>query len=222
MLCLQKINSGEIFALPLGHPLKIQMLVASSPPSPQGTAHFSQTHSLSSITTITVRLDIYYKNVPIFSKVARTETLTDWFKCSPFRVDLLEPKEFVQTSIQYQTGEKDSSVKQLEENITLSWILIDPKRRRAMNLSSGGPVSAHRHWLTGEVVVKFATVMAGDGGEKEFVECGVMVCCGEKEGGAMEVREASLGMEDMEGRSLNGNESLITRKRSVCGEEEEE
>ncbi|CAK7329153.1 unnamed protein product [Dovyalis caffra] len=154
-------------------------------------------------------VDIYYKNVPIFSKVVKTETLTDWFKCSPFRVDLLEPKEFVQTLIQYEPTEKDLSVKQLEENITLSWILIDPKRKRSMNLSSERPVSVQRHWLTGEVVVKFASVVAGDGGEKEFVECGVVVCCGEKEGGEMEVREVSMGMEDMEGRNLTGKDSLV-------------
>ena len=134
----------------------------------------------------------------------------------------------MQTSIQYQTGEKDSFVNQLEENMTLSWILIDPKRRRAMNLSSGRPVSVQRHWLTGEVVVKFATIMAGDGGEKEFVECGVMVCCGEKEGGGMEVREISMGMADMEGRNLTGKESLVVlqeamergeRRKGKCGTE---
>ncbi|XP_011006596.1 PREDICTED: F-box protein At2g27310-like [Populus euphratica] len=189
-------------------------------------------HSSSFLTTSTEYLvsavDIYYKDVPIFSKVEKNETLTDWFRCSPFRVDLLEPKEFVQTSIQYQTGEKDSFVKQLEENMTLSWILIDPKRRRAMNLSSGRPVSVQKHWLTGEVVVKFATIMAGDGGEKEFVECGVMVCCGEKEGGEMEVREISVGMEDMEGRNLTGRESLVVlqeamergeRRKGKCGTE---
>ncbi|KAJ6708218.1 F-BOX PLANT-LIKE PROTEIN [Salix viminalis] len=177
--------------------------------------HHSSSFLTASTEYFVSAVDIYYKNVPIFSKVARTETLTDWFKCSPLRVDLLGPKESVQTSIQYQTGEKDSSVKQLEENITLSWILIDPKRRRAMNLSSGGPVSAQRHWLTGEVVVKFATIMAGDGGEKEFVECGVVVCCGEKEGGAMEVREVSLVMEDMEGRSLSGKESLVILQEAL-------
>jgi hypothetical protein len=189
-------------------------------------------HSSSFLTTSTEYLvsavDIYYKDVAIFSKVEKNETLTDWFKCSPFRVDMLEPKEFVQTLIQYQTGEKDSFVKQLEENMTLSWILIDPKRRRAMNLSSGRPVSVQRHWLTGEVVVKFATIMAGDGGEKEFVECGVMVCCGKKEGGEMEVREISMGMEDMEGRNLTGKESLVViqeamergeRRKGKCGTE---
>lgn len=128
---------------------------------------------------------------------------------------MLEPKEFVQTLIQYQTGEKDSFVKQLEENMTLSWILIDPKRRRAMNLSSGRPVSVQRHWLTGEVVVKFATIMAGDGGEKEFVECGVMVCCGEKEGGEVEVREVSMVMEDMEGKNLTGKDGLVILQEAM-------
>lgn len=106
-------------------------------------------------------------------------------------------------------------MKQLEENITLSWILIDPKGRRAMNLSSERPVSVQRHWLTGEVVVKFSTIMAGDGGEKEFVESGVTVCCGEKEGGEVEVREVSMVMNDLEGRNLTGKDGLVILQEAL-------
>ncbi|KAL3581023.1 hypothetical protein D5086_018858 [Populus alba] len=177
--------------------------------------HHSSSFPTTSTECFVSAVDIYYKNVPIFSKVETTETLSDWFKSSPFRLDLLEPKEFVQTWIQNQPSEKELSVEQLEENITLSWILIDPKGRRAMNLSSERPVSVQRHWLTGEVVVKFSTIMAGDGGEKEYVECGVMVCCGEKEGGEVEVREVSLLMEDMEGKNLTGKDGLVILQEAM-------
>lgn len=84
-----------------------------------------------------------------------------------------------------------------------------------MNLSSERPVSVQRHWLTGEVVVKFSTIMAGDGGEKEYVECGVMVCCGEKEGGEVEVREVSMVMEDMEGKNLTGKDGLVILQEAM-------
>jgi hypothetical protein len=177
--------------------------------------HHSSSFPTTSTECFVSAVDIYYKNVPIFSKVETTETFSDWFKSSPFRLDLLEPKEFVQTWIQNQPSEKELPVEQLEENITLSWILIDPKGRRAMNLSSERPVSVQRHWLTGEVVVKFSNIMAGDGREKEYVECGVMVCCGEKEGGEVEVREVSMVMEDMEGKNLTGKDGLVILQEAM-------
>ncbi|KAF2321595.1 hypothetical protein GH714_000572 [Hevea brasiliensis] len=156
-------------------------------------------------------VDIYYKNVPIFSKVQATETVTAWFLSSPFRVDLVGPEKSLPTWIR-QVGEKDSWLKQLEENVTLSWILIDPKQKRAMNMSSRRAVSVQRHWLTGEVQVKFASILAGDGGkgsERECVQCEMVVTCGGKEGGEVHVRDVSMGMEDMEGKALSGKESLV-------------
>ncbi|XP_050216689.1 F-box protein At2g27310-like [Mercurialis annua] len=168
-------------------------------------------------TELVSAVDIYYQNVPIFSKVEKTEAVTGWFLNSPFRVDLLEPKEFVPTRIQ-QVGGEDSWLKQLEENLTLSWILIDPKDKRAVNMSSNRAVSVQRHWLTGEVQVKFATILGGErggGGEKAEVGCEVVVTCGGKEGGEVQVRDVSMGMEDMEGKALMGKESLVILKEAM-------
>lgn len=138
---------------------------------------------------------------------------------SPFRVDLIElNKEFTPTRIHQAVGEKDSSLKQIEKDLTLSWILIDPKQKRAMNLSSQRAVLVQRHWLTGEVQVKFATIMAGEeevGSEREYVQCEVMVTCGGKEGGEVNVRDASMVMEDMEGKALTGKESLIILQEAM-------
>ncbi|EEF38577.1 F-box protein At2g27310 [Ricinus communis] len=170
-----------------------------------------------STTELISAVDIYYRNVPIFSKVEKTETVSRWFLCSPFRIDLLEPKEFVPTWIQ-KAGEKDSWLKQLEEDVTLSWILIDPEQKRAVNISSKRPVSVQRHWLTGEVQAKFATIFAGDrgkGSETEYVECEVVVTCGGKEGGEVRVRDVSMGMEDMEGKALTGEDSLVILKEAT-------
>lgn len=175
-------------------------------------------------------MDIYYQNVPIFSTVEATETVTGWFLSSPFRVDLVGPEEFIPTRIQ-QIGEKNSWLRQLQENITLSWILIDPQKKRAMNMSSQRAVSVRRHWLTGEVQVKFASILAGDGGmgsERESVQCEIMVTCGGEEGGEVHVRDVSMVMEDMEGKVLSGKESLVIvdgamergeRRKEKSGEE---
>ncbi|TYI32795.1 hypothetical protein ES332_A04G087900v1 [Gossypium tomentosum] len=168
-------------------------------------------------TEIISAVDIYYKKEQIFSKVVETETVSAWFKCSPFRVDLLDPKEAVSTRI--PNPDKDDTCRDLEEDMELSWIIIDPIGKRAMNLSSQRPVNVHRHWLSGEVQVKFASVVGGGGigAATELVQCGVVVTCGGSAKGEMHVREVSLQLEDMDGMYLNGRESLVMLRRGLAG-----
>ncbi|XWS56031.1 hypothetical protein CRYUN_Cryun09bG0051500 [Craigia yunnanensis] len=162
-------------------------------------------------------VDIYYKKELIFSKVVETETVTAWFKCSPFRLDLLDPKEVVSTRIPHPDTE--DTCRNLEEDMELSWIVIDPIGKRAMNLSSQRPVTVHRHWLSGEVQVKFASVVSGgrSGAATELVQCGVVVTCGGSARGEMHVREVSLQVKDMDGMYLNGKDSLVILKRGLDG-----
>lgn len=150
----------------------------------------------------------------MFSKVVETETVSGWFRCSPFRIDLLEPKDVVLTPIRYPDG--DNTCDQLSEEFTLSWIVIDPTGRRAMNLSSHRPVSVQRHWLSGEVHVRFASVLIGErGSSSEYVQCGIVVTCGGSGSGDMQVREVSLLVEDMDGMHLNGGDSLVILERAL-------
>ncbi|KAK8672128.1 hypothetical protein V6N13_110502 [Hibiscus sabdariffa] len=164
-------------------------------------------------------VDIYYKKELIFSKVVETETVSAWFNCSPFRVDLLDPKEAVSTRIPHP--DKDDRCRELEEDMELSWIVIDPIGKRAMDLSSKRAVSVQRHWLSGEVQIKFGCVVGGGvmGGGREWVQCGVVVTATATATGEMQMqmREVSLVMEDMDGMYLNGNESLVVLKRALEG-----
>uniref|UniRef100_A0A2N9EXI9 F-box domain-containing protein n=1 Tax=Fagus sylvatica TaxID=28930 RepID=A0A2N9EXI9_FAGSY len=163
-------------------------------------------------------VDVYYKGRLIFSKVIETETLTSWFRCSPFRLDLLDPKDVVPTPIKYPEEGEEDKCRDLEEDLELSWILIDPIGRRAMNVSSQKPVSVQRHWLSGEVQVRFATILAGErGASSEFVQCGVVITCGGSQGGGLLVKEMSLQVEDMDGVHLNGKESLVILQRAMEG-----
>ncbi|KAL3642703.1 hypothetical protein CASFOL_013518 [Castilleja foliolosa] len=158
-------------------------------------------------------VDIRYKDKLIFSKAQETETLTDWFRCSPFRVDMLEPKEVVPTHIRHSDG---GACEEMINCMTLSWIVIDPIGRCAANLSSQNPVSARRHWLTGEVQVRYASILADE--YHGHVMCGIVVTCGESaRGGEMQVREVSLEMEDMDGIHLNGKDSLVFLQGAVVG-----
>ncbi|XP_052175921.1 probable F-box protein At2g36090 [Diospyros lotus] len=159
-------------------------------------------------------VDIHYKNKLIFSKVQETETTTSWFRCSPFRVDLLDLKDTVATAFRHPDG--DCSCAELAEEMTLSWVLIDPLNQRAANLSSHKSVSVQRHWLSGEVQVQFATVL----GASETVQCGIVVTCGGSEGGEMQVREVSLQVEDMDGMHLTGKDSMDILHQALGGKKE--
>lgn len=90
----------------------------------------------------------------------------------------------------------------LEENLTLSWIIIEPTRKRAANLSSRLPVSVRRNCLTGELEVVYAVVMG-------LVQCVIKVTCCGKAGGEVHVREVSLVMENTEGKLVIGRESIV-------------
>ncbi|XAR64737.1 hypothetical protein NMG60_11008540 [Bertholletia excelsa] len=158
-------------------------------------------------------VDIHYNNTLIFSKAQETETGSGWFRCSPFRVDLVHPRDVVPTALP-----PDVSCEDLYENLILNWVLIDPTRPGAVNLSSYRPVNAKSHWLSGEVKVRFASVL--DGGETpapEPVQCDILVTLGGSEGAEMQVREVSLQLKDIEGMHLTGKDSLLILQRAMEG-----
>ncbi|KAJ6698397.1 hypothetical protein OIU79_011831 [Salix purpurea] len=122
---------------------------------------------------------------------------------------MLDPKDTCRTPIPNSGTEE--TCHDLAGDLSLSWILIDPTRLRSMNLSSHKPVSVQRHWLSGEVHARFATVLAAGerGSASECVQCGIVVTCGGGgQGGEMDVRGVSLQVEDMDGVFLDGEGSL--------------
>ncbi|EOA23192.1 hypothetical protein CARUB_v10018561mg [Capsella rubella] len=182
-------------------------------------------------------VDIFYKDEVIFSKVHVTETVSGWFLCSPMRVDLVEPKEMVSTKVSVvEQWEDDTWKSELEENLSLSWILIDPTRKRAADVSTRRPVSVERHWLTGEIHVRFSNIFLVSGKKKpseevEFTVTVVMAAFSRKgeEKAEVQIREVSLVAEDAEGKNLGGKGSLVIlasamgmdRRRFRVGREEE-
>ncbi|KAF8048286.1 hypothetical protein N665_2579s0003 [Sinapis alba] len=181
-------------------------------------------------------VDLYYQGELIYSKVQEMETGSSkagWFLSAPFRVDMLDTKELVKTRIRYPGGDYEAWVRGMEESMKLNWILIDPVKKRAANISSRDAVSAKRNWLTGDLEIRFSTVVFG----KRVAEVATVVSCGSAEtwkevdeevGGEVHVREVRLQVEDIEGKCLKGRESvvmlqgLLEGKRSCkdgCGEE---
>ncbi|CAM8975622.1 unnamed protein product [Rhodiola kirilowii] len=173
-------------------------------------------------------VDLYYNGEPIFTRVVETECDSAWFHGSPFRIDMLESKESVTVPI-IHSGSDEAFKNDLEQNLTLSWILIDPSRNKSVNLSSYKPVFVRRRWTTGDVQVRFATVLKMD--EEAEIQCRITVTCGLQEGGEeVDVREVSMHLEDMDGKNLCGELSLTVlaaavefgeRRKGRKGEEKE-
>lgn len=135
-----------------------------------------------------------------------------WFLSAPFRVDMLDPKESIQTRIRYPGGDYELWVRDMEESMVLNWIVIDPVKKRAANISSRKAVSARRNWLTGDLEIRFSTVA------KKAAEVAAVVSCGSAEawkevdeevGGEVHVRDVRLHVADIEGKCLKGRDSLV-------------
>ncbi|VVA98896.1 unnamed protein product [Arabis nemorensis] len=158
-------------------------------------------------------VDLHYRGKLVLSRVVKRETTTSWFRSSPLRIDLVDHKDTVATPIKRGRRTEDTC-RDLEKDLTLSWIVMDPTGKRAANLSSHRPVSVQRNWLSGEVEAKFATVV-GSTSPEETVECVItVVTCGEEE---MHVKEVSLKVEKMEGTHLNGKDSLVILRKVMEG-----
>ncbi|KAK7402049.1 hypothetical protein VNO78_14008 [Psophocarpus tetragonolobus] len=142
-------------------------------------------------------VDLYYKAKPVFSRVIQTETQKGWFLNSPLWVELLDSN----TPMQLQ-GSQDQCLNHLQENLTLSWIIMDPSLKRAANLSSRRPLSAYRHCLSGDLHLLYALPM-------ETVQCVIKVTCFGKLGGPMHVRQVTLSIEDTHGKLLMGRDTLL-------------
>ncbi|MQL80721.1 hypothetical protein Taro_013147 [Colocasia esculenta] len=143
-------------------------------------------------------VDLFHGGKPVMSRVVETDAHGPWFLCSPFCVDVMDAKDPPPSYI-VSPGE-----------LTLSWVVFDPARRRAVNLSSQRPVSVERQWYTGEILIRFAAVL--DGGRTAAT---ALVTCDEE---TMRMREISLTMENMDGTCLNGKESLAILRGALEGE----
>lgn len=151
-------------------------------------------------------VDIHYENQTIYSKVDKTVNRSICCRSTPFRLDLLDVKEVVRTPLKFDF-EDDMCTVRMEKNMRLSWILINPVKKRTVNLSSLRPVEI-RQQMKGRIYIYFATII-GDGIEGRFVKCGVDVTCERgKDDDVLNIREIGMQVEDMEGNILGGNDSL--------------
>jgi hypothetical protein len=133
-------------------------------------------------------VDVYRGGRPLLSLVVETPASSSWFLGSPFRVDAVERRK------PPEEAAASSSPAELE----LSWVVLDPARGRAVNVSSRRAVAVDRHWYTGETLVRFAVVLGGCKFE-------AVVACAELGG---RVTEVSLAVEDADGAAVAGEGAL--------------
>ncbi|KAK1354554.1 putative F-box family protein [Heracleum sosnowskyi] len=155
-------------------------------------------------------VDINYGDEKVFSKVIVTKTDDKSFLQFSFWVDLLETKETVKIPLKFE-GDENKCMLELEQNLKLSWIVIDPSRKRAVNVSSLRPVSVKPSCNGYDNQVIFATILSGDYDDNDLsdlVECRVAATLGCKEGKNVKFRELNLYLEDMHMRRLSGKKSL--------------
>ncbi|CAI9781417.1 unnamed protein product [Fraxinus pennsylvanica] len=154
-------------------------------------------------------VDIHYAGKLVYSKVLKSETRSLWFLSSPLRIDLLNLKETVPVPVPVNfEGVESTCMENLEEHLTVSWIIIDPACKRAVNVASSKAVETRRNWLKEEMQLRYSTVIAGVE-EGELVQCVVVVTCGGKEGTELDLKEVSMQVEDMEGDIVTGIDSLV-------------
>uniref|UniRef100_A0ACD5ZAM9 Uncharacterized protein n=1 Tax=Avena sativa TaxID=4498 RepID=A0ACD5ZAM9_AVESA len=140
-------------------------------------------------------IDVYHRGAPIFSRAVETSTSSSWFLTSPFRVDAVDCKSPVPAA----------SISPAE--LELSWIVVDPRSGRAVNVSSRRAVAVDRHWYTGDTLVRFAVVLGGCKFE-------ATVTCSEEAGC---LREVCLTVEDADGAAASGEGSLRLLAAAMAG-----
>lgn len=185
-------------------------------------------------------IDVRYKDRALYSKVIwgipNSDGANGWFYNCPFRIDLFyhspennennDGEVFLSTvndlpSMHSMEQErKDGKLwRELNDGIKLSWIIVNLKMKRAVNLASWHPLGGQRHWPTdNDFVLRFGSVLPA----KEVLPCQVAECIllmklrvtstgteGAGEPSTLALTELSMQIEDMGGVHLNGRCSLL-------------
>ncbi|KAI3508786.1 hypothetical protein L1887_23801 [Cichorium endivia] len=162
-------------------------------------------------------VDIRYHDDIVYSKVEVTDTTADLLS-SALRIVLKDdldvagiPKS-IDLKVEEPVHADDATISHLKESITLNWILIDPARKRAVNLSSIKPVLA---WINNDIHLRYAVVLPGTD-SYEMVECRIEVKLAVGKGGvALHVREATLHVQDLACNCLSGRDFLVILRRAI-------
>ncbi|KAJ0694080.1 putative F-box-like domain superfamily protein [Helianthus annuus] len=225
------------------HP-RVNTLISTFPSGHRSFFHdsfpalFSDTHYRSSTppppsTTVPPQLisavDIRFKNDVVYSAVQFTDTSPD-FLTSELQIGFSDDPTCpgsgsetritrpIDVEVDELAGADLATLADLEQSVTLSWIMIYPTQRRSGNISSIKPVAARQDWMGNETVLKFVTVLPGsDPGE--MVKCKIELVLGVNVGMCnLHVKHVGLKVENLSYRGLNGGEFLVILQRAILEE----
>ncbi|XP_063949996.1 F-box protein At3g44326-like [Daucus carota subsp. sativus] len=177
----------------------------------KGDSHCRDTTPLQRPNEFISAVDLRYRNQILCSEVNVTDTSTQNFMDSCFEVEAFADKKQLLSNITESCEDDEATFMQdLRENITLSWIIIDPTQKRAANISSRRPVSVRSHWIDGDVEIKFAVIMP------EFVETRLTAMLKWSDCGKLVVLSGvRLQLHDMDGLCLSGKTSLRILQEAI-------
>ncbi|KAK9070282.1 hypothetical protein SSX86_010682 [Deinandra increscens subsp. villosa] len=191
--------------------------------------HLANSPHLTSSDPFISAVDIRYQNEIVFSKVLFTDVTID-FLSSALRVEVNDDPTRNQSGSEQSpgisrpidlkvdelAGPDEPTLSHLRESVTLSWILIDPTRKRACNLSSVKSVGVRQDWMSNETVLRYVTVLPGVD-PNEMVECKIEVVLGVSSAG-LHVKHVVLKLMNLNRTCLNGREFLVVIKGAVLEE----
>ncbi|KAK1427027.1 hypothetical protein QVD17_15709 [Tagetes erecta] len=166
-------------------------------------------------------VDIRYKNELIYSNVNFTQ-ITSEFLSSAFCIFIDNESQKISRTIDLTVDEVAGADKptllHLKESLTLNWILIDPTRKRACNLSSIKPIVSRQDWVTNETVLRYVTVLPGCE-SNEIVKCKIQVVLDVCEKGVgLYVKEVMVKLEGLDRVSLKGVEFMVVAEKTLMSE----
>lgn len=194
-------------------------------------------------------VDLYYRKECVLSKVvdgipqAADDDSRRWHSDCPFKLELLRPDYVEGTGFDNELGyayiEDDDEerrgplsislgedgklrhdrCKELEEKLRLSWVLLDKKNGKTVNLSSWTPTLVQRRWpLSGDYVIHFGSIVQVDESllAHKMAMCKIVISCKVTEsGGCPKWREISMHVEDLTGASVSGIKSLMVLNHAL-------
>lgn len=109
--------------------------------------------------------------------------------------------------------------KELEENLRLSWVLLDKKNGTTVNLSSWKPLLVQRSWpFNGDYVLHSGSIIPVEDSllHHKLAKCKIIIRCKPTEsGGRPNWREISMQIEDITGASVGGSKSLVALNHAL-------
>lgn len=192
-------------------------------------------------------VDIAYKGDSVLTRtivgIPGAEDFLGWFANCPFRIDLLESPEEVDSLLKDEEGitsitfrPKLPSISSVEneirdgkvwnaicDNMRVSWILFNKKSMRMVNLASWKCLGGSRHWpCDGDFLLRFGSILPGAAGASTGASyCNIAMNCRMTCGGdsvtTMSITELSMQLENVDGARLYGRESLrVLANASNC------